>query len=728
MEAIIISRKCNELEPLNDKSSDLLLNVVNKRIIDYIIGFLNNNGIHKTTIITDNNITDLRNYIDKNYQENKNNISIEYLSQEKNPISLLETYVNDTTLLINGNIITDCDISYAIDFHKRRNSIFTIITKNCNNKSEFGYVLTDYDGLVVECSDKRGISDIVNCGIYIIEPYAFENKDLSSIEKELIPHLVSTNEMVFGCEIAEYWANICNLKTYSSAFSDILDGKCNTFKMVKDKYGNYIGNNVRVSQNARIKPPVFIGDNVTVGEHTVIEPYSFIGEGTIIGRNNNIKNSIIMKHTSIGDSITIRGAVIGKNCIISNGVNIYENVVLADNVSVGEWTNIFESVKVWENKILAPRKDYNSDIKWSDNYEVTENVGNLLNTESALKIGKYIAYINNVGSYDNVIALSTDGNPISVMLLHSAVSGVISSGADAIKISPAPVFVLKHMIKQNYFAGGIYLLYDEENNKPCAIIFDESGREYDLNKFMINALKVNYKDNNIYGVGIIEDLQAGPYEYISEIMEKADVDSMRNYGGVLLISADLITKRMISELFYRLGWKCIYTDKSEEELLREKNIIGADIACELRRMEMKLYYEHKLDNSVLDNIIKNYKNSDNKEYDIVEKLVIISELISKGLFNELYELNNNIKESIKTLSCNEDERAKIIRTVSENAYKDDIWVNENDFEINEKNGKVKITNSVNGKIKIIASNANYEYAQELCDIYDKRLRNILYHN
>ena len=106
---------------------------------------------------------------------------------------------------------------------------------------------------------------------------------------------------------------------------------------------------------------------------------------------------------------------------------------------------IFEIVPKWFQSLgYFVVEDYQT---VSPNNNLAESVKQLMD-EQVCDVS--ITFIKGNNSYDNVIALSTDGNPISVMLLHSAVSGVISSGADAIKISPAPVFVLKHMIKQNY--------------------------------------------------------------------------------------------------------------------------------------------------------------------------------------------------------------------------------------------------------------------------------------
>jgi len=129
---------------------------------------------------------------------------------------------------------------------------------------------------------------------------------------------------------------------------------------------SYLGENVKIGDNVKIYPNVYIGDNVTVGNNTILftgaKLYSetVVGEfcvlhsGVVIGADgfgftpnekgeyNKVPqtgNVIIEDNVDIGAGTTIDRATLGST-VIKKGVKLDSQILIADNVIIGENTVI----------------------------------------------------------------------------------------------------------------------------------------------------------------------------------------------------------------------------------------------------------------------------------------------------------------------------------------------------------------------------------------------------
>ena len=83
--------------------------------------------------------------------------------------------VSDGSLLvISGDAMTDFDLTSALEAHRQSGAGATILLKKVKVPMEYGVVLKDKDGFITRFIEKPSaaevFSDLVNTGIYIIEP------------------------------------------------------------------------------------------------------------------------------------------------------------------------------------------------------------------------------------------------------------------------------------------------------------------------------------------------------------------------------------------------------------------------------------------------------------------------------------------------------------------------------------------------------------------------------
>ncbi|MBI3721731.1 MAG: nucleotidyltransferase family protein, partial [Fimbriimonas ginsengisoli] len=94
-------------------------------------------------------------------------------------VKMAEAGLRDGTfLIVSGDALTDCDLTAAIAFHRKKKALATLILHHVADPLEFGVVVTDEDGRIQRFVEKPGwsgvITDTVNTGMYILEPEVFD--------------------------------------------------------------------------------------------------------------------------------------------------------------------------------------------------------------------------------------------------------------------------------------------------------------------------------------------------------------------------------------------------------------------------------------------------------------------------------------------------------------------------------------------------------------------------
>src|ERR1051325_954157 len=104
--------------------------------------------------------------------------------------------IDERVLIISGDVLTDFDLTAAIDFHEKKKALATIVLTHVKNPLQFGIVMTNAEQDIVRFLEKPSLgevfSDTINTGIYILEPEAVKEipyKREFDFSKELFPAL-----------------------------------------------------------------------------------------------------------------------------------------------------------------------------------------------------------------------------------------------------------------------------------------------------------------------------------------------------------------------------------------------------------------------------------------------------------------------------------------------------------------------------------------------------------
>ncbi len=133
-------------------------------------------------------------------------------------LSLIEG-LDDTFLVMNGDVLTSLDYSQMVAFHKAHGNALTIGTYEKHMQIDLGVIEMDASGAVTEYLEKPEKVYPVSIGIYVYEPAV-----LRYIEKgqhldfpELVKRLLAGGEKVMGYRCRDYWLDIGNPGDYQRA-------------------------------------------------------------------------------------------------------------------------------------------------------------------------------------------------------------------------------------------------------------------------------------------------------------------------------------------------------------------------------------------------------------------------------------------------------------------------------------------------------------------------------
>jgi len=101
---------------------------------------------------------------------------ITYLREERplgtgGPLSLLSPVPADPVIVLNGDLVTQCDVTQMLDFHLRGNYVATVGLRSYAVEIPFGAAQVDGDRLVT-MHEKPIERKLVNTGMYIFSPEA----------------------------------------------------------------------------------------------------------------------------------------------------------------------------------------------------------------------------------------------------------------------------------------------------------------------------------------------------------------------------------------------------------------------------------------------------------------------------------------------------------------------------------------------------------------------------
>jgi NDP-sugar pyrophosphorylase family protein len=346
MQALILAGgEGTRLRPLTIYTPKPVVPIVNRPFLYYQLELLRRAGVKEITLSLSyqpNKIADI-------FGDGDKDVKIHY-TVEASPLGTAGAYKNaqqhltETTVVFNGDVLTDINIADVVAYHREKNAAATIVLTPVENPSAYGLVETESDGRVRRFLEKPKPEEItcntINAGIYVLEPRILDYipaGDKFSFEYQLFPAMLANNEPFYAYTMSGYWMDIGTPQRYLQANDDLINGRIKSFDVERKPIPAS-----NTSSLAAETEPAKVDARSVVDPSCSIKPgveitNSVLGANCVVEERAKIENSVVLAGARIGKAAEIRNSIIGKSAIIGRNSKV-EGATLGDKSSLTDYS------------------------------------------------------------------------------------------------------------------------------------------------------------------------------------------------------------------------------------------------------------------------------------------------------------------------------------------------------------------------------------------------------
>ena len=465
-----------------------------------------------------------------------------------------EAFLDETFLVISGDVLTDFDLSEAVKVHKNCGALATIVLTRVENPLQYGVVITAPDGRITHFLEKptwgEVLSDTVNTGIYILEPEVLELIPAGrefDFSRDLFPRLMEEGRALYGHVATGYWKDVGDLIEYRLAHRDILAGMVKVTlpgKLVEglDK-PIWLGEGSRVDFTASLRGGVLIGRHTQVGPNAHITR-SVIGDNCVIEEGAVIAGSVLWNNVFVGPRAVLKENIVGRGSEIKANARLFEGALISDQCKVGEGSVVKADVKVWPYKVVEDGAILATSLVWGQKwsrslfgaYGVTGLANLEISPEFAAKLGACFGATLRMGA---IVRTSRDSHQASHMIKRAIICGLLSAGVDVHDFRVAPIPVVRYQMGARGAMGGVHVRKSPFDPELIDItFFDERGMDISSSREKSIERSFFREDFRRAKVDEIGRLSLPVYDvelYQEGILSFIDRDALRRRGFRIVI-------------------------------------------------------------------------------------------------------------------------------------------------------------------------------------------------
>ena len=257
-------------------------------------------------------------------------------------VKLAEPMLEERFLMLNGDVLTDIDLSAQIAQHEATGARGTLALVKVPDPSAYGMVLLREDHSVEAFVEKPSADGgaqpagaLISAGAYVLEKEILEmvppDRNVS-IEREVWPRLVGNG--LYGYASESYWMDIGTPGRYLKGTFDIIEGKVSTG--VQERMGEGF---MAVAEGAEVQgraiPPAVIERGCSVAAGAQVGSLVVLGQDVTIGAGSTVERAVILRGTQVGEGCELRDCIVGPGCRIGSGSKVTGGAVLGEGVELG---------------------------------------------------------------------------------------------------------------------------------------------------------------------------------------------------------------------------------------------------------------------------------------------------------------------------------------------------------------------------------------------------------
>src|SRR3954454_16933341 len=232
MQALILAGgEGTRLRPLTSTVPKPVVPLVDRPFIAFMIDWLREHGVDDIVMSCGHLASGVRNVLGDGEAFG---IRLRYVEEPRplgtgGALKFAERLLDERFLMLNGDTLTDLDVSAQIDQHTRTGAVATLALTPVEDPTTYGLVRLADDNSVTEFVEKPAPDEIdtnnISAGVYVLERAVLdllEAGEPASIERDVFPRLVGDG--LYGHVGDGYWTDIGTPERYLQGTFDILEG------------------------------------------------------------------------------------------------------------------------------------------------------------------------------------------------------------------------------------------------------------------------------------------------------------------------------------------------------------------------------------------------------------------------------------------------------------------------------------------------------------------------
>jgi mannose-1-phosphate guanylyltransferase len=350
---ILVGGEGTRLRPLTVTVPKPVLPLVDRPFLVYMLEWLRRHGVDDVIMSCGFLATSVRNVLGDGSQLG---LRLRFVEEPEprgtaGALKYAEALLEDRFLMLNGDVLTDIDLSAQIAQHERTAALGTLALVPVEDPTAYGLVPLNEDRSVREFVEKPTAdaidTNLISAGAYVLERSILDLIPPGrkvSIEREIWPQLVG--EGLYGFPANAYWLDIGTPERYLQGTFDILEGNVET--AVSDRLGNdYVDVADDVEAAGRIVPPAIVERGCRIEHGAHVGSLVVLGEGVSVGEGSTIERAVVLNGTEIGPHCRLEDCIVGAGARIGPGTVVSGGAVLGEGVTVGARNVLTRGMRVF---------------------------------------------------------------------------------------------------------------------------------------------------------------------------------------------------------------------------------------------------------------------------------------------------------------------------------------------------------------------------------------------
>ena len=335
MQALILAGgEGTRLRPLTTTVPKPVVPLANRPLISYMIDWLHRHGFDDVVMSCGFLADGVRAVLGAG---DLDGVRVRYVDEPEplgtaGAVKFAQPLLEERFAVLNGDVLTDLDISRLREFHEQRGAVATLGLVPVDDPSSYGVVVTDDGGRVEDFVEKpapgTAPTNHISAGMYILEQEVLDRVDAGravSFEREVFPSLVGAG--LHAVALEGYWLDIGTPDRYLEATRDILRGAVETPVMPSEGVKGaappvLAGAACEIAPDAVVGPDVTLGDRCRIGAGAEVSA-SALHDGVVVEEHAVVRDSIVGAGARIGAAARLEGeTIVGEAAVVPPGAHL----------------------------------------------------------------------------------------------------------------------------------------------------------------------------------------------------------------------------------------------------------------------------------------------------------------------------------------------------------------------------------------------------------------------